>query len=278
MVQVVNERISVSQPVSGVRRGSFPDSSAGSARSSTCRDGPRLEDVTQTIGGRKEHRVGTRPADISGPDWQDARILWNYHQLDHELRPGSAGIALGSNDLAVATHAARLYHQGYVPVLVLTGANSPTTIARFPRGEATHYREHVLELGVPEQAILVEPTAANTGQNIERSRDVLRAAGVQVDSVLLISKPYMQRRAHATCRRLWPEVTPVCTAESADFADYVRRIGNARLVIDHLVGDLQRVAEYPAKGFAIAQQVPDSVLAAYRRLVQAGFTSRLLPA
>lgn len=241
-------------------------------------DGPRLEDVTQAIGGRKEHRVGTQTANISGADWQDASMLWDYHRLDHELRPGSAGIALGSNDLGVATHAARLYHAGYFPVLVLTGANSPTTLARFPRGEAVHYREHVLDLGVPEQAILVEPAATNTGQNIGRSRAVLREAAVQVDSVLLISKPYMQRRAYATCRRLWPEVTPVCAAESADFADYVQRIGNARLVIDHLVGDLQRVAEYPAKGFAIAQQLPDSVLAAYHRLVQAGFTSRLLPA
>ncbi len=214
---------------------------------------------------------------ISRADWQDARILWDYHRMDHELRPCPAGIALGSHDLGVATHAARLYHQGLFPVLVLTGANSPTTIARFPRGEASHFREHALHLGVPERAILVEPTATNTGQNIARSRAVLREAGAQVDSVLLISMPYMQRRAYATCRRRWPEVTPVCAAESAGFADYVQQIGDARLVIDHLVGDLQRVAEYPAQGFAIAQHLPGSVLAAYQRLVRAGFTSRLLP-
>jgi uncharacterized SAM-binding protein YcdF (DUF218 family) len=212
-----------------------------------------------------------------GAHWADARILWDYHLMDHELRPCAAGIALGSNDLGVATQAARLYHRGLFPVLVLTGANSPTTIARFPRGEATHYREHVLELGVPEQVILVEPTAANTGQNIERSRAVLRQAGVQVDSVLLIAKPYMQRRAYVTCRQVWPDVAPRCAAESVDMADYVRRIGSARQVIDHLVGDLQRIAEYPARGFAIAQPVPDRVLAAYQRLVKAGFTSRLLP-
>lgn len=215
--------------------------------------------------------------ELGDANWQDARILWNYHRMDHELRPCAVGIALGSNDLGVATHTAELYHQGMFPVLVLTGANSPTTKARFPRGEAIHYREHVLDLGVPEQAILVEPVATNTGQNIDLSRARLHEAGIRVDSVLLISKPYMQRRAYATCRRRWPEVAPVCAAESADFADYVQRIGSAQLVIDHLVGDLQRVAEYPAKGFAIAQHLPDSVLAAYQRLVRAGFTSRLLP-
>ena len=218
-----------------------------------------------------------RAAGISGANWRDAEIIWDYHRMDHELRPCAVGIALGSNDLGVATQAARLYHQGLFPVLVLTGANSPTTIARFPRGEATHYREHVLELGVPERAILVEPAAANTGQNITRSRAVLREAGVPVDRVLLISKPYMQRRAFVTCRQLWPEVMPMCAAETVDFADYARAaIENGHRVIDHLVGDLQRIVEYPKQGFAIAQPVPASVLAAYQRLVDAGFTSRLL--
>lgn len=220
--------------------------------------------------------MGTQAAGISGAHWRDAAVIWDYHRMEHELRPCAAGIAFGSNDLGVATQAARLYHQGWFPVLVLTGANSPTTLARFPRGEATHYRDHVLELGVPEQAILVEPTATNTGQNVTRSRAVLREAGVRVDSVLLISKPYMQRRAFVTCRRQWPDVTPVCTAQTVDFADYVRAAGNGHRVIDHLVGDLQRIVEYPKRGFAIAQPVPASVLAAYQRLVEAGFTSRLL--
>jgi len=221
--------------------------------------------------------VGERADGISAADWRDARIVWNYHLMGHELRPCSAGVALGSGDLGVAAYAARLYHEGWFPVLVVTGANSPTTLARFPRGEATHYRDHALELGVPEQAILVEPAATNTGQNISRSRAVLREAGVRVDSVLLISKPYMQRRAYVTCRQAWPEVAAICAAEPADIADYVPRSGNPRLVIDMMVGDLQRIVAYPARGFAIAQPVPDGVLAAYQRLIRAGFTSRLLP-
>jgi hypothetical protein len=54
---------------------------------------------------------------------------------------------LGSHDLSVATHAAQLWKQGVFPRIVFTGANAPTTKARFPRGEAVHYREHALELG-----------------------------------------------------------------------------------------------------------------------------------
>ena len=93
---------------------------------------------------------------------------------------------------------------------------------------------------------------------------------------MLISKPYMERRAYATCRKVWPEADAVCASEPLSFAGYVRSIGDGRLVIDMLVGDLQRAIEYPGLGFAAAEHVPERVEAAYARLRHAGFDSRLL--
>lgn len=206
----------------------------------------------------------------------DARLIWDYHQMDHDLRPCSAGIGLGSHDLGVARVAAELYHKGLFPTLIFTGATSSTTAAHFPRGEAAHYAEEAHALGVPAEAIIIEPHARNTGQNIDYSRTALREAGVAVDSILLISKPYMQRRAYATTRKVWPDVEVVCASEPLTYDEYVTAIGDEKLVIDMLVGDLQRVIEYPAHGFAIAQHVPDDVNAAYQRLRDAGFDSRLL--
>ncbi|GAB2837443.1 hypothetical protein KDA82_33400 [Streptomyces daliensis] len=43
-----------------------------------------------------------------------------------------------------------------------------------------------------------------------------------------------------------------------------------------LVGDLQRVIEYPRLGFAIGQDVPEDVRAAYESLIRDGFTGRLI--
>ncbi|WP_240489791.1 hypothetical protein [Actinomadura atramentaria] len=43
------------------------------------------------------------------------------------------------------------------------------------------------------------------------------------------------------------------------------------------VGDLQRIIEYPALGYAVPQQVPAEVEAAYHRLIDADYTTRLLP-
>lgn len=213
---------------------------------------------------------------VSSQHYADAKLIWDYHQLGHQLRPCSVGIGLGSHDLGVATLAADLYLAGLFPVLVFSGGNSPTTAARFPRGEAVHYTEHAIALGVPASAIIIEPRAANTGQNIDYSRHALVEAGVRVTSAMLISKPYMQRRAYATIRKAWPEAEPVCASEDISFDEYLKSIGDDRLVIDMLVGDLQRVIEYPARGFAVVQDVPADVKDAYQRLIAAGHDSRLM--
>ncbi|MEV6962006.1 YdcF family protein [Streptomyces sp. NPDC051207] len=213
---------------------------------------------------------------ISTQDWADARRVWEYHQMGHSPRPCSVAIGLGSHDLGVADTAVDLYKRGMAPLLLFTGATSPTTRERMPRGEAVHYRERALELGVPSTAVLVEPRARNTGENIRFSRELLEEGGIEVSSVLLISKPYEERRAYATARKLWPEVEVVSASTPMTLDQYVDSIGDARLVIDMLVGALQRLMIYPEQGFMISQPVPAGVREAYERLCQAGFTSRLL--
>ncbi|MDG9693023.1 YdcF family protein [Streptomyces sp. DH17] len=213
---------------------------------------------------------------ISAQDWADARRVWDYHQMGHTPRPCSVAVGLGSHDLGVADTAVSLYKRGMAPLLLFTGATSPTTRERMPRGEAVHYQERAVELGVPSTAILVEPRARNTGENIRFSRELLEKEGIEVASVLLISKPYEERRAYATARKLWPAVEVVSASAPMTLDEYVDSIGDARLVIDMLVGALQRLMLYPEQGFMISQPVPSDVLDAYERLCEAGFTSRLL--
>ncbi|MGO4417479.1 YdcF family protein [Streptomyces sp. MCAF7] len=208
---------------------------------------------------------------------EDAGRIWDYHQMHHAPQRCSVAVGLGSHDLGVATTAAEAYLLGLVPMVVFTGANSPTTRERFPRGEAVHYREHALSLGVPAGAILVEPKATNTGENVRFSRALLEGAGIDVSSVLVVCKPYEERRAFGTFRMMWPGVDVVCASTPMPLSEYVASIGDERLVIDMLVGALQRLMIYPAQGFMIEQEVPEDVVDAYERLRAAGFTSRLLP-
>lgn len=206
----------------------------------------------------------------------DVSILWNYHQLGHELSPVDVIIGLGSHDPGVATYAAELYQRGIASLIVFTGANAPTTVERFPRGEAVHYREIALAHGVPDYAILVESRATNTAENITFTRELLSIKDIKVQSAALVSRPYQQRRAYSTCRKLWPELDVISASQPLPLDQYVAGIGDADRVINMLVGDTQRVALYAARGSTIPQSVPDEVWAAFGRLVAAGYTRRLV--
>ena len=43
-----------------------------------------------------------------------------------------------------------------------------------------------------------------------------------------------------------------------------------------MVGDLQRIREYPARGFQVPQPIPNDVWQAYEALVTAGFDKFLI--
>ncbi|MFD6074130.1 YdcF family protein [Streptomyces hydrogenans] len=213
---------------------------------------------------------------ISEQAWADAQVLWDFQKMNHEPKPCSVGIGLGSHDLGVADVTADLYHRSMFPLIVFTGAMSRTTADRMPRGEAEHYRDRALELGVPASAILVEPNARNTGENIRFSRGLLTDRGIEVSSALLVSKPYEERRAYATARHLWPGIEFVSASARVPLAKYVDLIGDPKLVLDMLVGAQQRLLIYPDQGFMLRQEIPTAVTASYERLCSWGFTSRLL--
>lgn len=69
-----------------------------------------------------------------------------------------------------------------------------------------------------------------------------------------------------------------CQVQPQSLGDYVRTIGDDRKVLNMLVGDTQRIWVYADQGFAIRQDMPRGVLAAFSRLVANGFTQRLLSA
>lgn len=207
---------------------------------------------------------------------EDARILWDYHQLHHQPRNTDIAIGLGSHDIGVAEHAAELWHEGRFPLIIFTGANAPTTVDIFPRGEAVHFAERARELGVPAEAILIEAGATNTAENFLKTRHLLEEQNLHPGSATVISRPYQQRRAYATVRKIWPELDVTCSARDQPLRKYISSVGDEARVLNMLVGDTQRIWEYANQGFSIAQPIDIRTLEAYNRLVAAGYDSRVI--
>lgn len=60
------------------------------------------------------------------------------------------------------------------------------------------------------------------------------------------------------------------------YAEYPNENIPKELLINIMVGDLQRIKIYPAKGFQIPQDIPDDVWSTYERLVALGYTQHLV--
>jgi hypothetical protein len=75
---------------------------------------------------------------------------------------------------------------------------------------------------------------------------------------------------------VWPEVAVVCCSRPLALDECVASIGDAKKLVDILVGDTQRIEVYAEKGCAISQEMPDEVREAFGRLVEAGYTGWLV--
>ncbi|MCX6543913.1 MAG: YdcF family protein [Acidobacteria bacterium] len=205
-----------------------------------------------------------------------ARTLWNYMLLRQTLVESDVIVALGSNDLRVAEHAADLFLRGLAPLLVCSGHLGRLTSGRFHRSEAELFADVAAARGVSRSAILLEARSTNTGDNITFSRALLKQRGVDPQRVILVQKPYMERRALATFRQRWPGTDVLVSSPPIDFDHYPTVELPKALVINILVGDVQRIRVYADRGFQIAQPMPDHVWEAWEELVARGYTTHLV--
>lgn len=206
----------------------------------------------------------------------EAKKLWDYHHLHHKPAASDCILVLGSHDLRVADRGAELYLEGLAPILLFSGGLGNVTKGIWTVPEADQFARIALDKGVPAEAIFIENQSTNTGENIEFTGRLLKEKGLHPQTFLLVQKPYMERRSYATFKKHWPDKDLTVTSPLIAFEDYPTDEIPMERVINIMVGDLQRIKIYPAKGFQIPQDIPGEVWAAYERLVGWGFTQHLV--
>jgi uncharacterized SAM-binding protein YcdF (DUF218 family) len=206
--------------------------------------------------------------------------VWRYHHMDHQLIRAEAIMVLCSHDTIVAERGAGLFLEGWAPLLIFSGGHGAITKALWTDPEADRFAQVARAMGVPDSAILIENRSTNTGENVQFTRELLAARNLDPASFILVQKPYMERRTYATFSKVWPGKQVVVTSPQLSLDDYLSRYSNEALsaadVIGIMVGDLQRIREYPARGFQTPQPIPEDVWDAYLELVRAGYDKYLL--
>lgn len=209
-----------------------------------------------------------------------AETIWNYHLMNHAVAKADAILVLCSHDERVAERGAQLFLDGWAPLLIFSGGHGAITKRLWSEPEAERFARIAESLNVPRESILVEPHSTNTGENIEFTKRLLVERGLNPQKFILVQKPYMERRSYATFRQLWPEKELIVTSPQVSFRDYLAEYANHNLstadVVSIMVGDLQRIKLYPARGYQIAQEIPDDVWGAFEGLVRAGYDKYLI--
>jgi hypothetical protein len=200
-----------------------------------------------------------------------AELVCNYLRVDDALAPSDFIVIFGGNDIRVAEWGANMFLRGFAPLIVCCGAYGKGT-ADWTKPEAEAFRETCETMGVPSDKILTENRSTNTGQNIAFVRQLLQDHGIDQTGIIAVHKPYAGRRILATLQKQWPEVRAIVTSPPIEFRDYPTKQISQRHLISRLVGEVQRLQTYTAKGHVIAIQVPNDVLHAYELLRDRGYT------
>ncbi|EEN98534.1 YdcF family protein [Vibrio cholerae] len=201
--------------------------------------------------------------------YQQIETLWDYLQLHQQPDVADLILVLGSNDVRVAEHAAKLYHQGLAPYVLFSGGFGRFTQGVFNHSEAETFAAIAKDAGVPEHAILLETQSTNSGENLHFSHQLLVQQVRPAKRILLVQKPYMERRAYATFKQQWPESVESVqvTSPAGSFFDYLTSELTSDFVLNAMLGDFERIRDYPALGFQITQPIPEPVMQAYQALL-----------
>src|SRR3989338_6756084 len=149
-----------------------------------------------------------------------AKKLWNYLRMNHRLEKADAILVLGSHDLRIAEYGAKLFLDGWAPLIIFSGGLGRLTKEIWSESEADQFARVAVNMGVPKEKILIEDKSSNTGENIQLTRELLREKHIDLNKFIVVQKPYMERRAYATFKKVWPEKELMVTSPPISFENY----------------------------------------------------------
>ncbi|HET8855091.1 MAG TPA: YdcF family protein [Salinimicrobium sp.] len=207
---------------------------------------------------------------------KNAKAVWDFLHTGDQIQKADCIFTMGSNDLRVAERAAELYHQGLADLLIFSGGLGRFTLTNWSEPEAEKFAKIAMEKGVPQEKIIKETKSTNSGENVIFTRKLVEERGLDLNTFILVQKPYMEKRAYATFIRHWPNKKAAVTSPQISFEDYPNEITNQEALINTMVGDFQRLIIYPKLGFQAALPITDEAIKAYEFLVDHGFTKQLV--
>jgi hypothetical protein len=216
------------------------------------------------------------------PRWAErsGRLLWDYLRIDLPPRESRIILVMGCPDIIVAEHAARLMRENMAKSVIVSGG------CRFssadPRREADVFADVIEGMGVAPDLVFRERRSQHTSDHFWQAEKDLGGREFRPESAILCCSPVAEQRALATGRNRWVGVDLTLGGVPVPYESYLQlahRAGHgAAYVLSRMVGEVERILEYPSRGFmSPPETAPDSaVMRAYEQL-RPDYNARPIP-
>jgi len=171
-------------------------------------------------------------------------------------------LVLGNSRLETPEHAALLYKNGAAKKIVVSGGVGRETLALRDsvrrskyqvddldaKSEAEIFRDILIALGVPADAIEVETASTNTKENVLNSKKLIEDKKIPFASVIVMQHPLLMRRSKATCERWFGPETKIfaCAPYLPDIA--AMPLEEKKAFLSMALGEVDRFEKYGPAG------------------------------
>lgn len=203
----------------------------------------------------KENHLGIDNPETPMPPEEAAQELWNYLNLNDSPEPAAAIFVLGGASLKSVEKAKELYDRGFAPkIAFISGTGTFSGSKEWGMPEAQKYHEELIEMGVPESAIVYQSDpqkqSTNTLNEAQEAIPFLNENGINPQKLILVSRPIHQRRAFLTFVQQHPEVEKFINCP----ADEPLNLNDPNQ-ISFLISETERLLDYGVKKHDIQRPV-----------------------
>ena len=176
------------------------------------------------------------------------REINTRHLVQTALRPADLLFVFGTREGVdeFVEAIVRLWRTGYCRHILISGGptwNNPDT-------EASVLRCALLQASLPDAAILIEPRATNTGENVIFSLPIIDAQiGLKnISAVIALGKVCTSVRYLMTLQRHWPEVEKMLVAVNY-FGHPIEQWPQHTIARERILREWHKLEPYKAAGF-----------------------------
>ncbi len=198
------------------------------------------------------------------PEGSDVSTLWSFLAPHQDPEQVDAIFVFGGVNLSVPEFAATLYQGHYAPIVLVSGGSGSRTHLHFDDPEADVFVQVLKDGGVPDEDIVIEPKASNTGENVQLGMAKLLERIPHVSSLLLVATPFIMRRCLATFEMQYPHIQTVPCPPLGSFEQFVDRPFPE--FVQRLVAEVERLDAYARSGYIAPVEIPPAARDACTRL------------